>query len=288
MCLVNKLLNHFLIAEIPSGIRQLWVIGDDFARNTYYDSMATVPESSSYVKSNFELKDFFGTPSMGDSTLRRILNAIIYALNEYEHFPTIIAVILDDDLIRKITYEGDDLADVYKAELIWLMKNINRAIDAKKEYCPPKAKLPNEPHVVWLAPPENVNFNNNQKRKIFTRVLQKAAFCFDNTSVLSFKQIWSADDTTVFLKEPDRYTVVGKKKFWEAADRTLRFCHTINFKTLQKRNRKPDREDDVKNNESPKRRPKTKQEAKRKPYFNRNEKIRWRPNVSGNYPKRKY
>ena len=260
------------------------MIGDNFARNTYYDSMACVPEHSSYVKTHFELKGFFGTPSMGDSTLRRILNAIIFALNEYEHLPQIIAIILDDDLIRKITYEGNDLEQVYKTELIWLMKNITRAIEAKKEYCPIKAKIAGQPHILWIAPPENINFNNNEKRRKFARTLQKTAFSFENTSVLSFKQVWTYDDTTVFLKEPDRYTVVGKKKFWEAADRTIRFCHTINFKNGQKSNKKPKFEKKNTAKPSPS---KNEGGKKRQKYhgYNRQDKIRWRNEASGSYPK---
>ena len=236
-------------------------------------------EKHSYVKTYFELKGFFGLPTMGESLLRRIFNSVAYALNEYEKIPTIIAIILDDDLIKSVKYTGSDVGEVYRREILWLTRNISRAIEAKKDYYPIKAKKAGEPHVVWLAAPTNTNFNNNEARKLFNNTLQKVVYCFDNMSVLGFKQIWDFDDTTSFLKIPNRYTMLGKKKFWEATDRTLRFCHTINFKSQPKRGNKSSVKPDTKKEETHK----AKDNYQRKRQNYQGNKIKWRGKLSGNY-----
>ena len=147
----------------------------------------------------------------------------------------IIAVVVDDDVINQIDFEGDNeaLQEVYERELAWLNRRIQRAILTKKDYYPEKAKARGQPHVIWIVPPTNVNFNNNVKRRIFAEALKSTAEQFNDVTAYELKQVWDSEDMNLFLQPQNRFTSEGFIRYWDSIDRTLRYAHTVLFKNAK-------------------------------------------------------
>ena len=211
---------------------------------TYEDFFGKSACPDSYARQNFEVRGFF--PSAGNGTrnvLTRVLNTVIHALNTQEQLPMLISLVLDNDLIKAIRYEGKDIQEVYKKEITWLTKQIRRAITTKKDYYPSKALLPGQPHLILLQPPCNTNFRDNQNRMAMARAMKQAADEYQETSALGLKQLWDEGDTNLFLRYQNRYTSTGKARYWDAVDRTVRYAHTVNFRNnrFQAKKAKPAR-----------------------------------------------
>ena len=147
----------------------------------------------------------------------------------------IIVIVLDNNIINycdEFDYDNnDDIHDVYWRMLKWLAKQINRALDIFKDFIPAKAAVQGEPHVTWIIPPQNMHFRDNIQREIFADALNQVAQSEPNMSALPLRQIWTYDDMNLYLRDQQRYTASGTFKYWMAIDRTVRYCHTIFFKS---------------------------------------------------------
>ena len=92
------------------GLNYLWVIGDEFVRNSYEDFFGRKSAPESYARQNFEVRAFFAPVNAATrSVLARIKNAIIYALNEQPQLPMLITIIIDDDVIKNVNYPYRDI-----------------------------------------------------------------------------------------------------------------------------------------------------------------------------------
>ena len=110
------------------------------------------------------------------------------------------------------------------------MREFKWIITQQKEFLPNKAKKANEPHIVWIEAPLNVNFKNNEQRRQFNKSLYSTSQIINGVMVLKLKQIWECDNHNYFIADALCYTSEGLKRFWEAIDRTIRYADVSLFK----------------------------------------------------------
>ena len=99
---------------------------------------------------------------------------------------------------------------------------------------PGKAIRPKWPHVLWILPSTNSEYLNNGQRSKFTDALMSVTALHANMTALSFGQAWNYNDRNIYLKSHRRFTAVGLSTFWEAFDKTVRYCHAKVFNNPDK------------------------------------------------------
>ena len=184
------------------------------------------------------------------SPMGRIRNALTAAFNQQNLLPKIIAIILEDDIIKDIDkqirmydkkrqkeawcdsedeFEPDetlDTADMYQRIAKFFVKAIAKVIRRFKEAAPKKALKDEWPHTIWITPTTHMNYKTSdmESRNKFTNALNSEIKLQDKMSMNPLRQIWDPQDMNLFLKEQQRMTPEGLTTFWSAVDKTIKFC----------------------------------------------------------------
>ena len=94
--------------------------------------------------------------------------------------PRYIIMLLDNEMIKSVSYRGFALSDIIRRIYSWLAMQVDRAIRSVKDHCkriPAKCRRKYKPQVIWLAVPEHKNLADNYKRaqtnEITAEVLEK-------------------------------------------------------------------------------------------------------------------
>ena len=91
-----------------------------------------------------------------------------------------------------------------------------------------------QPQVVWIELPYHDNFNNNCLRECFNKALNDTAKLHEGVAVFQLKKVWDPVDTNLYLRDADRFTALGLRSYWEAVDKTVRFCDTTIMRRIAK------------------------------------------------------
>ena len=96
-------------------------------------------------------------------------------------------------------------------------------MSAHKEPLPDKAKKTGiaYPTFIWLVPPKNVKFTNNELRKKFTKALRSSLDLVNDHIMLKLVRVW--DDKEYHLCNDGFYTDKGIKRYCEAIDSAIQF-----------------------------------------------------------------
>ena len=158
------------------GLEKIWIIGDEFSNHTfdqhYQDHKARLNyvESDSYAFKNYEVREFTSNKydSLIGSTICRIRNSFVRALNKHSSLPKLVVVVVDDDITKNLTWEDWHLFDQLHTVTEWLVLELERALASYKDIIPSKAKKANLPQFLWIAPPTHKYFgkDSNQLREL--------------------------------------------------------------------------------------------------------------------------
>ena len=122
-------------------------------------------EENWYLKQQFCVKTFASTSlDLNRSTLGRIHNQLVKAINQEIILPKAIVIILDNDLILATKYTGFGTSDIYGRIIHWLSNQFAKLVAIQKDRLPKKALKPDYPTFIWMAPPTNVRFPDNESR----------------------------------------------------------------------------------------------------------------------------
>ena len=123
----------------------------------------------------------------------------------------------------------------------WVMVEHEKLIQVQKEHLPPKAQRVSQPHIMWIKTPFHNCFSeaNNDARSRFNTCLCHTCKYNDNVSVLQLKQVWQPTDSSLYVKHAERFTNEGIRTYWDAMDRTVKFCDTTIMKRIFKTEYKP-------------------------------------------------
>ena len=220
------------------GYDKIWFFCDNFGFNTFSKNYHSRPlkEYIGYVRDNYEVTGFLNNKykSLDQNAVSRLRNLMIGAISDYPLLPKLIVIVPDEDILLFIIKTGDRklLHTNTVVVLKWLMREYDRIIAAHQEKLPSKAKKAHYPFFVWITAPTHDNFDNNLDRVKFNKALQEVGNLYPNVAVLELKKIWDPQDTTLFIKESNRFTATGIQTYWEAVDRTVKYADTTVVKKI--------------------------------------------------------
>ena len=96
----------------------------------------------------------------------------------------------------------------------------------------------NYPQIIWISPPTNINFHDNDRRKRFADVLDVAVQKYPEIACLTLKKAWMSDNPNLYLKHQGRYTPEGEITYWLGVDAALKFWDRTLTDIMIKRQRK--------------------------------------------------
>ena len=207
----------------------IWFIGDNFMSSSIVQYLIRADEKWNYTKRNFDIQYVLTSKvNQGHNPfpLSRVTNAFAHALNSFNRLPRMIVFILEADIINQIKLNDFGLSKLYTLLIQWLMAEIKRLLSTYKQYLPDKAKTPNQPHLLWIAPTQHKNYdsNSNVHRRKFIAGMEAVGRLHENTSVLRLIQCWNYNDDALYDGRTGRITTEGLSRFWMAVDKTVRFC----------------------------------------------------------------
>ena len=107
-----------------------------------------------------------------------------------------------------------------------------------KDLLPTKAKHDFYPHIIWIAPPLNINFCNNKLRVLFSDALESAVEEYPEMCMLTLRKVWDEDEPAFYRKEQRRFTPEGYHVYWLAVDASIKFWSKALSEILIKKQKK--------------------------------------------------
>ena len=214
-----------------SAINQIWVMGDTtLVKGIPTFQQMKVDNSKNreipYLYEYFDVHSFY--PILGDRLNRsggnpiiRMYNSFMEAINTFNKLPKYIIVVFDYNFIKEVDTKQDiDLM------LLWLMKEIMKNIEIRKDQLPKKAIDPVSPKLVFtkMLPMSQQMDQTNQfkaKRRLFNKSLEeivsriKQIACLNIDAIIPFKREHYSL-TTGLLSE------IGYQIFWEQLNLLMR------------------------------------------------------------------
>ena len=238
------IIHIFYITGPVCAYDHCWFFGDNFASKSFeqhYRSRKN-EDFNTYVKTHFDIRGYFNNIfSDNPSVISRLANLMATAISQkvdqkWLPLPKLVVVVPDDDLINVLDEHALGSPKLFAWVVNYIMTEFKRAIATFKELLPKKCVKTAYPHILWIQAPLHDNFNNNSHRSKFNRALEDAAQMHSNTSVLMLKKVWEPSDSNLFVSDSQRFTNKGFKCYWEAVDRTVRYCDLIILKKQEKFN----------------------------------------------------
>ena len=137
-----------------------------------------------YIYDYYNIKCFTtNSQSLVTNILARFVNCLVKALNDAILLPRFVVVIPEWDIIRfvkKGMQEDEGIADWMVSALEWIVLQMNRAVESKKDNLKCKKKgavISNEPKIIWFKMINHLNGNSHAKtlawRTIFNNELEE-------------------------------------------------------------------------------------------------------------------
>ena len=166
----------------------------------------------------------------------RIHNNIVNATQEVLLLPKAIVIVLDSDLVKTVSFEGDNAAreEIIEVMLRNLGSGIHKLLLAHKENLPAHSKRMGYPAVLWALTPLDKDFPQKwiQDRMIFNATLEKMVEKFQGINTLKLLKIWDPEDRSFY--NDHRLTANGLQAIWFSIDSAFRHWDTF-VSTKQKK-----------------------------------------------------
>ena len=157
----------------------------------------------------------------------RIVNEVIKALNEEWYLPRFIIIMPDKDLIEEVNFGGFGCKIVFEVILSWMAKEINNALEMRRDDLRYKRAGSVDPDVstsvVWIEMPTRPFIKTDRgfgfaQRHTFNKTLKTITDKFGSMSsiALDIPEDRSTFDITGNL------SAKGKKTFWKQLNRSIR------------------------------------------------------------------
>ena len=231
--------SFFIIIGTPKGYDKVWLIGDDFVAQTYQQYFVRMETKDSYIKQNFEVSAFFNNAlAFNRSSIGRLQNALAAAINQQNILPKLVVYILENDVINCLPKEECEETTllIYKKVFRSMATFTERAFATLHESLPAKCMREGYPHILWIQPiiHDDLKLHDEFRRKTFKQAMTEVVPEFTGMSTLELKQIWDESDSTQLLpNKPRLLSAKGNCTVWRAIDRTVKYCDTTIFKSLE-------------------------------------------------------
>ena len=184
---------------------------------------------NSYMVTNFDVSGSYSSKYMSadQNTVGRMCTVMLKAMEDQVMLPKFIFIIPDDDIINYCEFGIEQFEKQMDRILNSIMSDHDKLLRAHKEYLPIKSRRSTHPQIIWIEPPQNCQFSNNEERSLFTKCLGNIAKLHSNTTSLALKKIWDMENRNLFVQDYNRYTAEGYATYWSAVDCTVKFADTI-------------------------------------------------------------
>ena len=144
-------------------MKDLWFIGDAFLQENFYGLSKMKSEAHLQKRAIPYVYDFYNVScytAKPDSAIKvvltRIVNSFVKALNDTLRVPSVVLMMIDDDILKEISASHDDhgIKVIIKGALTWILNQISRAVEAKIDFLErrkPGAVTANEPKIIWTS-----------------------------------------------------------------------------------------------------------------------------------------
>ena len=212
-----------------TGHKWIWMVGDNFTATSYRKYYLTRSDNDeAFMKVNYEFSMSCNSKynSANKNPLVRIQNSFAMAINKKENSPMAdyILVILDDDLIQFLDYDGLGAGEIYGSWIQWLATECEQLLKDRKNQLKKmgKEKAIKNTCVYWSVAPMHCSFswNENEQRKKFNFSLGSTIKNMDNMRVIKLKS-WDFENIGSTLN--GSFTEGGLSRYWDALDDAFRF-----------------------------------------------------------------
>ena len=237
---VKYILINSKIADPVQAYEKIWIISDEFGYQSYNDHYhrRNKESFSGYMRDHFDMKaQLHGKYVSSDpSIIGRFRNSLVSAIDDDPLLPKMVVVVPDDDLIKALNHKGAGSSKALGRIIEKIMNEREKIISSHKDYIPDKSKREGYPLFVWIEAPLHNNFWNNADRIKFNKCVERQTSFHDSTIALQLKKAWDPSDNNLYVAESRRFSNEGYARYWEAIDKTVKFCDTILLKkpTLEK------------------------------------------------------
>ena len=169
-------------AENVAAIKDLWIIGDDFVRDTYKALPALKRRNTrNHTTGPYMMDTYNVIPLMyqkNGNIFANLLNNLIDGLNEIHKIPRIILIMPDKSIIKGIKHEEYGVSKILGICLNHLVKQLSESIERKKqcmELLKPGSITPGEPKFIWLKMIDRPNKKDKslKQRDKFNAILEE-------------------------------------------------------------------------------------------------------------------
>ena len=181
-----------------------------------------------YVPRYFETRLTAVQGASTPNAIGRILNSIARTFNIYRYvIPKWIVIIPETDLIRSVEYTEFGVSGTYGTIIEYMMKEVNNMVKTfLRNDSSLKNNRYNHPFIVWIEPVLHSGFTDNALRVKFIRSMHNAAQGQERMVILSLKQSWKENDSTLIQPSLKILNQKGLNLYCTALDNTLRFADT--------------------------------------------------------------
>ena len=221
-----------------SGFDELWFIGDNFAASTYRNNFKKA--GTFYAKERFEVKQYMNSrfSDKNQNLISRIVNSFAAGLARNKKLPRLIVVVLDEDIIENVQFDGCRVSTLYGEILQWIAAEFDRMIKERKAQLPKNALKKENPEIYWVAAPYNRNFQNGQNRNKFNMCLESIVKIYEYMRCIKLKKVWAPENGNLVNSINGKITTEGLHAYWRAIDASIEF--NFNFKERQQNQKKMD------------------------------------------------
>ena len=106
---------HIFLADSVKAIDEMWIVGDNFTVKSYRKHFLLRDDNmDGFIKSMFEHKIWCNSKfnCKTDNMILGIYNTVASALNNNDFLPKYILIVLDDDLITYLRFQGPGFTQI--------------------------------------------------------------------------------------------------------------------------------------------------------------------------------
>ena len=210
------------------------MIGDDFTSASFDQYVKDVVRGKDlFLTTHFEVEKYAAKSYCTHvcNVLARIKLQFAKAINKNVKLPKYCVFVLDDDIIRHTKINEESASIMLNKMIPWLMKEIHKLVDIRKNQLPAKAVRDNFPMIYWMEAPQHIHFKNNMVHRKFNSVVQSETSRYQYMRIARMKKVWDAEDKHLFYD--GRFTPEGLMKYWGSIDNAIEFNIKNKFKSTQ-------------------------------------------------------
>ena len=227
-----------LLTDDVAALKDMWVVGDGFLHDCFSTFQATRMEARidktkpPYLHDYYNVQFFMCQPlSNVKSVEARIVNLLIEGLNNKLKLPKYILIIPEKDFLAGMVPRLFDhgVKSLMKDGLEWMMKNMLRLLDTRKEDIrnkrPGALSTSAEPRLIWVTTmfrPKDVHPSVKEALKLVRKgneCLEELVKTYDRYNhILYVENI----DEYKYFDNMGKLTSSGKSAYWREIDSSMR------------------------------------------------------------------